>query len=82
MNEDEERRRESQRILAHMQAQTDGGAMAAVQRTVKRGQEHFAASDADKADRIEVWGTRIGRGISLLVIVGLIIYLGVLVSGG
>lgn len=82
MSGDEERQRESRRILERMQAQTDGGAMMAVQRTAKRGQDHLAASDADQTDRIEVWGTRIGRGISLLLLVGLIGYLGLLVSGG
>lgn len=81
MNSDQDRQRESQRILARMQAQTDGGAMTAVQRTVKRGRDHFAAFDADEADPIEVWGTRIGRGISLILFLGLLVYIGLLVLG-
>jgi hypothetical protein len=82
MNMDEDRLRESQRILAHMQAQTEGGAMAAVQRTAKRGRAHFAATDADDADPIEIWGTRIGRGISLILCLGLLAYMGWLVLAG
>lgn len=82
MNTDEDRQRESKRILAHMQAQTEGGTMAAVQRTAKRGRDHFAATDANEADPIEIWGTRIGRGISLIVIVGMLTYIGLLILGG
>jgi hypothetical protein len=81
MNKNEDQQRESQRILARMQAQTDGGVMTAVQRTAKRGRDHFAASDADEADPIEVWGTRIGRGISLILFVCLLVYIGLILLG-
>ena len=36
---------------------------------------HFAARDADPADRIEVWGRRIGRGLALIVAGVLIVHL-------
>lgn len=36
---------------------------------------HFAASDADPDDRIEIWGRRIGRGLALIVAVGLLVHL-------
>ena len=81
MNTDDDRQRESRRILARMQAQTDGGVMTAVQRTAKRGRDHFAASDANETDLVEVWGTRIGRGISLILCVGLLVYIGQLLLG-
>jgi hypothetical protein len=36
---------------------------------------HLSASDADQHDRIEVWGTRIGRWLSIVVFVFLVIWL-------
>lgn len=36
---------------------------------------HFAASDADQEDAIEVWGTRIGRGLAALAFIALAIWL-------
>ncbi|MCY0092793.1 hypothetical protein [Hoeflea ulvae] len=37
--------------------------------------DHFAAEDADKSDRIELWGTRIARGLALAAFVGLLWFL-------
>jgi hypothetical protein len=31
-----------------------------------RSARHFAAGDADPADRVEVWGRRVGRALSLV----------------
>ena len=36
---------------------------------------HFMAEDADQADPIEVWGSRIGRGLSLIAVILLLIWL-------
>jgi hypothetical protein len=33
--------------------------------TVERAFSHFSARDADPSDRIEVWGRRVGRLLSL-----------------
>ena len=37
--------------------------------------DHFAARDADTSDRIELWGTRIARGLALLALIGLVVWL-------
>ena len=37
--------------------------------------DHFAARDADKSDRVEVWGTRIARGLAVIAFAGLVIWL-------
>ena len=37
--------------------------------------DHFAAKDADKSDRAEVWGTRIARGLALVAFIGLVFWL-------
>ncbi|MCY6383203.1 hypothetical protein [Hoeflea prorocentri] len=36
---------------------------------------HFMAKDVDPSDKIEVWGTRIGRILSLIALVALVIWL-------
>ena len=36
---------------------------------------HFMARDVDPSDRIEVWGTRIGRILSLIALIALVIWL-------
>jgi hypothetical protein len=40
--------------------------------TVERALSHFSAGDADPSDRIEVWGRRIGRLLSLVGVVVLL----------
>ena len=41
----------------------------------QRASDHFAAKDAAGEDRIELWGRRIGRGLSLAGFIALAIYL-------
>jgi len=36
---------------------------------------HFLADDADQTDRIEVWGSRIGRILSLIAVMILLVWL-------
>lgn len=43
--------------------------------SVKRAAGHFAGKDADPADRVEVWGRRVGRALSLVGVVVLFIML-------
>ena len=76
MKRDDEQTREAQRILKRMSAESDGSAMKIVSRTAARDRDHFGAADADENDWVEVWGTRIGRAISLILFFGLILYLG------
>ncbi|WP_139112615.1 hypothetical protein [Hoeflea olei] len=37
--------------------------------------DHFAARDADSTDKVEVWGTRIARGLALLAFIALALWL-------
>jgi hypothetical protein len=41
-----------------------------------RAADHFSAKDAPEGDRIELWGRRIGRSISLVLVVLLAWWLG------
>jgi hypothetical protein len=40
-----------------------------------RAGAHFGAADTPPSDAIELWGRRIGRGLSAIAFVGLAIYL-------
>ncbi len=38
--------------------------------------DHFGAKDTEKADAVERWATRLGRGLSLIAFIGLAWYFG------
>ncbi len=75
---EEEQRREALRTLDSLR-DSDTFASSALARTARRASDHFAAQDAvaddGSVDRIELWGRRIGRGLSLAGFVALAIYL-------
>ena len=62
---------ESRRILNRIAQESDPSGSLAV-RTAKRVERHMRAEDADQADPIEVWGTRIGRAFGLVLFAVLI----------
>jgi hypothetical protein len=45
--------------------------------SLERAGKHLGAADAPKHDPIEVWGTRIGRGLGVIFFIGLLIYMAV-----
>ena len=75
---DEEQRREALRTLESLR-DSDTFATSALARTARRATDHFAARDAvapdGSVDKIELWGRRIGRGLSLAGLMALAIYL-------
>ena len=75
---EEEQRREALRTLDSLR-DSDTFASSALARTARRASDHFAGKDAvandGSVDRIELWGRRIGRGLSLAGLVALAIYL-------
>jgi len=79
---DEEQRREALRTLDTLR-ESDTFATSALARTARRASDHFTAKDAmndalradGSVDRIELWGRRIGRGLSLIGFVALAVYL-------
>ena len=76
---DGDRHAESRRILDRVAREEQSGLLG---RSAARAQGHFAAVDADQNDRIEVWGTRIGRAIGILVIVAFFVWLIVYLASG
>jgi hypothetical protein len=59
---------EARRIIERIDRESASGGL------VERTKGHFSAEDADPADHIEVWGTRIGRILGLLVLIAMIIW--------
>jgi ferric-dicitrate binding protein FerR (iron transport regulator) len=75
---EEAARRAALRTLDQLRERDDIGS-SAFTRAARRATDHFAAKDAvtehGAADPIELWGRRIGRGLSLVAFIGLAIYL-------
>lgn len=59
---------ESRRILDRIARESDPSGSLAV-RAARRVEKHMRAEDADPSDRIEVWGTRIGRAVGIVLLV-------------
>ncbi|PRD43855.1 hypothetical protein C5748_08310 [Phyllobacterium phragmitis] len=70
---DSARETEARRILDRIgrESTADHGMVA---RGVERTKKHLSAADADPADNIELWGTRIGRTFGLLLIIAAIVW--------
>jgi ferric-dicitrate binding protein FerR (iron transport regulator) len=80
MNE-EERQRESREALERVKRDSETAGSSALARMSQRAQDHFAARDAEGAseggstDPIELWGRRIGRSLSVIGFVVLVLWL-------
>lgn len=71
-DDDAARQAESAAILRRVRQETDPQIGAHAGRLLGGAGRHFGGADADPADRMDVWGTRIGRGLGLLAFVGLL----------
>jgi hypothetical protein len=72
MSDDDARKRESEEALARVKRDSEtvfGSSLA-------RAADHFAAKDAPPEDSAELWGRRIGRGLSLIGVIILAFWLG------
>jgi len=78
---DQERAREARRILDQVTRESDGVAGSALARAGARARDHFAGQDAvgegegGATDPIELRGRRIGRALSLVLGLGLVLWL-------
>jgi hypothetical protein len=79
---DEERKRESEEALRRVARDSETVGSSALARNARRVGDHFSGRDAvgqgeaGETDPVEVWGRRIGRGLSLVGVVVLAIWLG------
>jgi hypothetical protein len=69
MANDQERLTESKRILRQVNRESDQPGFAPIDRL----QNHLSANDIDKTDPLEVWGTRIGRSLGLVIMISLLL---------
>lgn len=72
---DDDRVREAKRTLDRIGSEGGLSATPVMKSAANSVRDHFTAEDADKSDRIEVWGTRIARGIAVVALVGLVLVL-------
>lgn len=72
---DDDTRAESRRILDRVGQESENSML-------HRMRRHVAASDVERSDPIELWGTRIGRFIAIAVLIALILWLIFYVFGG
>ncbi|SFO42453.1 hypothetical protein SAMN03159463_01846 [Mesorhizobium sp. NFR06] len=73
---------ESRRILERVARETAPGGASFIARTAKDARDHMTAADADRADPIEYWGTRIGRTLGFFIAIGLLVWLVYAVTRG
>lgn len=78
---DGDRDAESRRILNRVEREQHS-ALGLLGRGTERARGHLNADDADQNDWIEVWGTRIGRAIGMLVIAAFLVWLVIYLSTG
>mgnify|MGYP000106120368 CR=1 FL=1 len=71
----EKQRREALHTLDRVGAESETVVGSTFVRMAERAKSHMSAADKEEDDRVEVWGTRIGRGLGLLFAIGLVIYL-------
>lgn len=72
---DRQQEQESRRILKSVSGETDPSGTSLAGRAAKRVGAHLSAADADPQDRIETWGTRIGRVLGMAIMIGLAVWL-------
>ncbi|POF32705.1 hypothetical protein [Roseibium marinum] len=71
----EKQREEALRALDRVEAESETIVGSTFVRMADRARNHMSAGDKDEDDRIEVWGTRVGRGLGLVFAIGLAVYL-------
>jgi hypothetical protein len=81
-SEDDERARESRRILRGIARETEPGGTGFIAGAANDARNHFTAADIDPRDGIEYWGTRIGRALGAIITVGIVVWLVRYLLGG
>jgi len=67
--------REARKALERVQRDAEVVGQSSFVRAAGRAREHLAGADADPSDPVEVWGRRVGRGLSVIAFIGLAIWL-------
>ncbi|MFN4009813.1 MAG: hypothetical protein ACK4K8_07650 [Pannonibacter sp.] len=69
------RAEDARKAIDRVNAESETILGSSTRRMATRARDHLGGADKDQRDRVEVWGTRIGRSLGLIVAAGLLIYL-------
>lgn len=72
---DDARKAESEQILARIKLESGSGVKTALTRGFNESRDHIKARDSDSDDPVEVWATRTGRALGLIIMVAMIVWL-------
>lgn len=72
---DDETVRQAKRTLDRIGEEGGLSATPVMKSAANNVRDHFTAKDADGRDKVEVWGTRIARGLALFAFVGLVLWM-------
>lgn len=78
---DDDSELEARRILDRVEKESSADT-SLIGRGTDRLRSHLSAGDVDQTDRIEVWGTRVGRTIGFLITLAIIGWLLLYLLGG
>lgn len=65
LREEDAREREARAALERVRREGEALGTSSLARAGGRLKDHLAARDADRDDAVEVWGRRLGRGLSV-----------------
>lgn len=75
LDNDEERRRESERVLERVSTESEVLGTSSLVRQANKARDHLVGADGDQTDKVEVWAKRVGRGFSVVAFILLAIWL-------
>lgn len=74
-DEDRAREEEARKALERVAVDSEVIGQSTLARTVNRARSHMAADEADPDDKVELWGRRTGRALSLIAFLVLAVWL-------
>ncbi len=72
---DQERARESRRILDRVAREADSSTPSFVAASARRLRDHVGAVNESQADPVEYWATKVGRALGLIITIALLAWL-------
>lgn len=69
------REREARKALERVERDSEVVGHSSFARAAGKARDHLAGADADQTDPVEVWGRRVGRGLSVIAFIALAIWL-------
>lgn len=69
------REREADKALERVRRDSEVVGQSSFVRATGKARDHLTGADADPSDPVEVWGRRVGRGLSVIAFIALAIWL-------